>query len=128
MVKVMAGVAGMALFVAGLFLVFPALVFRIESQDELWFIRAWDIATGLVFGAAFFLLLKAGRRDGFKSRPMARHAEVLIAWLIVSGALLSLHELQVRVRWYVPPRVRTRRWCRLRSGYAGGPHSGINES
>ncbi len=105
MAEVIARVAGAALFAAGLSLVFPALFLRIESPDELWFFRAWDIATGLVFGAAFFLLLKVRRPEGFKSRPMARAAEVLIAWLIVSGALLSWHEAVFRARWYLPPRV-----------------------
>ncbi len=77
--------------VAGI-LFFFAMMARIDTQEEHASIRVTDVVIGLMFAGAFAL-----RRSGvFVSwRPALA---TLLIWLMVSGGLVSCHELQVHVR------------------------------
>jgi hypothetical protein len=102
-VRILLAVVGMALIAAGAYVSFFVFMFRIDSEDELWLARVCDTILGLVIGIGFLLMRIANMPAGSKIRPVARVAETVIIWFVVSGALLGWHELQVRARWKLPP-------------------------
>jgi type II secretion system protein G len=80
------------------------LYFRIDTEEDLSFIRAADVVLGLVFAVAFLLAAAAARDDSRPSKPLGILVRCLIVWGLLSGALLLWHEFQIRVRWTVPKR------------------------
>jgi hypothetical protein len=101
--RILAAITGVVLLVIAAYWAFPALMFRIESKEELRFVRVVDILIGLGFGVGLLLIRLSGDPT-LLNRPVAGSAGVFFLWFVVSGAFLAWHELQVRVRWATPHR------------------------
>jgi hypothetical protein len=75
---------------------------RIDTYEDLAYMRGFDVFIGLMFATAFFL----GRRSDPPTTPTPRRLPtavgVLLVWVLASGALLLWHEAQVRIRDVAP--------------------------
>jgi hypothetical protein len=87
---------GSGLLVVALFFAFFAVWARIDTLDDLYVIRLWDI--GLGFLCAIGLLLHSERRWSSRANVIAGVA----TWVCVSGAFLLWHQAQVQIRWTLP--------------------------
>src|SRR6266702_4071136 len=95
-VGVLCGMCGMALGVVCLVLAYFTMWVRIDSDEELWSMRNWDILLGLLFAVAVLLVRTVARSK--------RLTLVLAAatWVCVSAFFLDLHDTQVRIRSQIP--------------------------
>ena len=85
-------IGAMLIPLAGL-LFFFALMARIDSQEELSYIRVMDVVIGLMLAASFALA-----REPKPVRRRVTMSVALVIWLLASGLLLLWHELQVHLR------------------------------
>lgn len=70
-----------------------ALMARIDSQEELSYIRVMDVVIGLMLAASFALA-----REPKPVRRRVTLSVALVIWLLASGLLLLWHEFQVYAR------------------------------
>ncbi len=80
---------------------------RIDSREDLYFTRLFDVAFGLVVGAAVFLVNYSGSPKAMTRPSWLRTLGPVIAWVVVSGSLLLWHQVQVDVRAGVTHRAAT---------------------